>query len=97
MPSFGHQIDIEGIHPLEDKLKVIVQTPARENIQGLCSFLDLIIRNAATILVLLNALLPMEAEWQERQCSFNKAKATLGCIMSPLRWPVMRLLTVSEP
>ena len=82
----GHRVDAEGIHPLESKLKAIVQAPAPKNVQELRSFLGLInyyskfICNAATILGPLNALLRKEADWswtQECQRSFDKAKATL--------------------
>ena len=59
----GHRINAGGIHPLDDKLKAIVQAPSPKNVQELRSFLGQInyygkfIPNAATILAPLNGLL----------------------------------------
>ena len=82
----GHQIDAQGIHPTEDKLKAIVEAPAPTNVQELRSFLGLVnyygkfIQNAATILAPLNNLLRKDVPWrwtQPCQRSFESAKQTL--------------------
>ena len=86
MIFLGHQIDADGIHPTDEKLKAIVQAPTPENVQELRSFLDLInyygkfIPNAATTLAPLNELLCKDAKWKwspRCQQSFLKAKETL--------------------
>ena len=83
----GHRIDADGIHPLKEKLKAILQAPAPTNVQELRSFLGLInyygkfIPNAATILAPLNRLLRKDAKWNWTtacQQSFDKAKETLA-------------------
>ena len=66
----GHRIDTEGIYPLEDKLAAIIQAPATQNVQELCSFIGLInyygifIPNAASILAPLNKMLCKDAQWK---------------------------------
>ena len=83
----GHCIDANGIHPLKEKLKAILQAPAPTNVQELRSFLGLInyyrkfIPNAATILAPLNQLLRKGIKWNWStacQRSFDKAKETLA-------------------
>lgn len=59
----GHCIDASGIHPIEGKLKAIIESLPPKNVQELRSFLGLInyygkcIPNVATILAPLNELL----------------------------------------
>ena len=83
----GHRIDADGLHPLKEKLKAILQAPAPTNVQELRSFLGLInyygefIPNAATILAPLNRLLRKDVKWEWTpacQQSFDEAKETLA-------------------
>ena len=38
----GHIISAEGLHPAEDKIRVITQTPAPQNLAQLRSFLGMV-------------------------------------------------------
>ena len=72
----GHQINHEGIRPLEDKVEAIAKAPAPRNLRELRSFLGLLnyygkfIPNLATIIHPLTTLLSTgkNCDWNCRMC-----------------------------
>ena len=79
----GHRIDIQGLHPTEDKLRAIKDAPEPKNMGELKAFLGMLlyysifIPNMATVLAPLYQLLKQDVEWKwtaVEQATFKKAK-----------------------
>lgn len=85
----GHQIDAEGLHATEDKIKAIMDAPAPRNVQELRSFLGLLnyygkfISNLSSLLHPLNSLLQQEAKWEWSQECNRAFQAAKDKIASP--------------
>ena len=83
----GHQINRDGIQPLQSKVEaIVVNAPVPKNVQELRSFLGLLnyygkfIPNLATILHPLNSLIRADAKWvRTKECdeAFIAAKSQL--------------------
>ena len=83
----GHQIDAEGIHPLDSKVEAILHAPTPKNLQELRSFLGLLnyygkfIPNLARLIQPLNNLLQRGQTWHwsvDCDQDFQEAKAVLS-------------------
>jgi hypothetical protein len=65
----GDKIDAEGLHPMTEKVKAIVEAPDPTNVHELKSYLGLLtyyskfLRNMSTVLAPLNALLRKGNQW----------------------------------
>ena len=79
----GHKIDTEGLHPLADKIKAIVDAPSPQNVHELKSYLGLLsyyskfMPNLATVLTPLYRLLRKETRWrwsQQEEEAFKHSK-----------------------
>jgi len=82
----GHLIDVDGLHPTQEKLRAVLQAPAPRNSKELRSFLGLIhyygsfIANLASLLHPLNRLLQHGCPWNwtpECERAFHEAKERL--------------------
>jgi hypothetical protein len=82
----GHRIDIEGLHPTDEKLSAILDAPAPKDVSALKSFLGLImfysrfLPNHSTVLGPLNRLLKKNVSWrwtEIEQDAFTQAKKML--------------------
>ena len=83
----GHQIDAEGMQPLDSKVEAILQAPTPKNLQELRSFLGILnyygklIPNLATLIQPLNNLLQRGQTWHwsvDCDQAFQEAKAVLS-------------------
>ena len=88
----GHQIDLEGLHPAEDKIQAIRDAPAPRNVTELKAFLGLFqfyskyIPNIADKLGLLYCLLWKGVFWKwetNHSLAFQQAKELLqmNCVL----------------
>ena len=82
----GHKIDSEGLHPLPDKVRAIVEAPCPSNPKQLKAYLGLItyyakfLPNLSSLLSPLYKLLHKDITWQwedEQQNAFDKSKELL--------------------
>jgi hypothetical protein len=82
----GHRIDMEGLHPTDEKLSAILDAPAPKDESALKSFLGLImfysrfLPNHSTVLGPLNRLLKKDVSWrwtEIEQDAFTQAKKML--------------------
>lgn len=91
----GHRIDMEEIHPTEDKMEAICNTPAPQNVQQLHVFLGSLnyygkfLHNLATVTIHpLSKLLWKGTKWawtKECQKSFEEAKLMLKMVIHYFR------------
>ena len=58
-----HKIDADGLHPVADKIKAIVDAPRPQSVHELKSYLGLLSYYSKTILAPLYTLLRKEATW----------------------------------
>ena len=79
LECLGHQVDVEGFHPVEAKVKAIQEAPAPKNLTELKSFLGMLnfygkfIPNMS-ILESLHSLLRKDVVWKwevEQQDAFD--------------------------
>ncbi|XP_041957495.1 uncharacterized protein K02A2.6-like [Alosa sapidissima] len=82
----GHVLNIQGIHPSPDKVKVIKDAPAPSSVKELRAFLGLVnyygrfMPNQSTVLASLYRLLKDQVEWEWKrpeQKAFEKCKELL--------------------
>ena len=82
----GHKVDSEGLHPLPDKARAIVEAPCPSNTKQLKAYLGLItyyakfLPNLSSFLSPLYKLLHKDITWQwedEQQNAFDKSKELL--------------------
>jgi len=83
----GHRIDAQGLHPVKEKIKALLEVPVPTNITALKSFLGMVtyytkfLPNLSTELAPLHHLLKQSVQWQwntEQQEAFEKAKTLLA-------------------
>ncbi|XP_033993597.1 uncharacterized protein K02A2.6-like [Trematomus bernacchii] len=81
----GHRVDAQGLHPVEKKVKAIMEAPNPTNVTELKSYLGLLnyyntfLPNLATLLAPLHELLRQDVRWQKKQEeAFKKSKALLN-------------------
>ena len=83
----GHVIDVEGIHPTDDKVTAIKNAPVPQNVQQLRSYLGLIhyyhnfLSNISSLLAPLHELTRLDTEWKWgtiHQKAFAQSKALLS-------------------
>ena len=66
----GHKIDSDGLHPLPNKIRAIVEAPCPSNTKQLKSFLGLLtfytkfLPNPSSVVFLLNQLLQKGVNWK---------------------------------
>ena len=84
----GHRFDAQGIHPVKDKVRALLETRAPQNVTELKSYLGLLnyynrfLPNLSTILTPLRRLLLKATPWQwaeaEQQCFETTKKLITG-------------------
>ena len=82
----GHQIDAQGLHPVEEKVKALQEVPIPRNVTELKSFLGMLsyyskfLPNLSSELAPLYKLLRQSVPWQwntEQQEAFERSKKLL--------------------
>ncbi|XP_033992114.1 uncharacterized protein K02A2.6-like [Trematomus bernacchii] len=83
----GHRVDAQGLHPVEKKVKAIMEAPNPTNVTELKSYLGLLnyyntfLPNLATLLAPLRELLRQDVRWtwqKKQEEAFKKSKALLN-------------------
>ena len=84
----GHRFDAQGIHPVKDKVRALLETRALQNVTELKSYLGLLnyynrfLPNLSTVLTPLHRLLQKVTPWQwgeaEQQCFETTKKLITG-------------------
>ncbi|XP_048590142.1 uncharacterized protein K02A2.6-like [Nematostella vectensis] len=100
----GHRIDKDGIHPLDEKIKAIQESPRPSNLKELQAFLGMLnyyacyIPNITTILSPLHQLLVKDTPWnwsEAHEKSWNQAKSTLHSSQLLVHYSLERELTLA--
>lgn len=84
----GHRVDAEGIHPLEDKVKAILEAPMPQNVKqlqaflGLINFYDHFIDKKASHFFPLYKLLEKGAKWEWGPLQENAVKVVRAILTS---------------
>ena len=82
----GHRVDVDGIHPLPEKVEAVVKAPTPRNLKELKSFLGLLsyyskfLPNLSSVLAPLYRLLRKDARWKwsvEEEKAFQCSKELL--------------------
>ncbi|XP_030580469.1 uncharacterized protein K02A2.6-like [Archocentrus centrarchus] len=83
----GHKVDAQGLHPVEKKVKAIMDTPTPTSVTELKAYLGLLnyynkfLPNLATLLAPLHELLRKDMRWtwqKKQEEAFQKSKALLN-------------------
>ncbi|KAL3988098.1 5-hydroxytryptamine receptor 3 [Sarotherodon galilaeus] len=100
----GHIVDAQGLHPVEKKVKAIMDAPTPKNVTELKAYLGLLnyynkfLPNLATLLAPLHELLRHEVRWtwQKRQEeAFQKSKNLLNSAQVLVHYSADRELVLS--
>lgn len=95
----GHKIDAEGLHPLTDKIQVIVDAPSPQNVHELKSYLGLLsyyfkfMANLATVLMPLYRLLRKDTRWRWSQKEKEVFKVSKYLLTHQKFWSITILST----
>ena len=82
----GHRVDVDGIHPLSEKVEAVVKAPTPQNLKEFKSFLGLLsyyskfLPNLSSVLAPLYCLLRKDAHWKwsvEEEKAFQCSKESL--------------------
>ncbi|XP_041651122.1 uncharacterized protein K02A2.6-like [Cheilinus undulatus] len=100
----GHRVDRQGLHPVEKKVKAIMEAPAPTNVTELKSYLGLLnyynkfLPNLATLLAPLHELLRQDVKWtwkQKQEEAFQRSKALLHSAQVLVHYSADRELILS--
>lgn len=100
----GHRVDAQGLHPVEKKVKAIMDAPTPTNVTefkaylGLLNYYKKILPNLATLLAPLHELLRQNVNWtwqQKQEEAFQKSKMLLNSADVLIHYSVDRELLLS--
>ena len=100
----GHRVDAQGLHPVQNKVKAIVEAPAPTTVTELKSYLGLLnyygrfLPNLSTLLAPLHELLRKDVRWtwkKKQEEAFQSSKALLNSAAVLVHYSADRELILS--
>ncbi|XP_061570028.1 uncharacterized protein K02A2.6-like [Cololabis saira] len=100
----GHRVDVQGLHPVEKKVKAILNAPAPTSVTELKAYLGLLnyynkfLPNLATLLAPLHELLRKEVRWtwqKKQEEAFQNSKTLLNSADVLVHYSAERELVLS--